>query len=172
MKMWSMNNLSPKVYMEQIMSVMDTCMGVNLLLKVSPLQVQKSMIAVKKRNSWVGPQNFYSHHNINRGYTKRRGNKFKVRIVRADRRRSTVQREEGKVVNVREGGPTLCVKARLLCWGTGREGKRPGPVHNGREQGSPWMGLGPNGHRSMRPGSSWRNPMRPTGWAVEGRIGG
>jgi hypothetical protein len=168
MRMWNMNNLSPKVYMEQITSIMDTCMGVSLLLKVTPLQVLKSMTIVKKRNSWVGPQNFYSHHNIDKGYTKRRINKCKVRIARADKKCSTVRREEGEAVNMREGKPTLCVKAWLMCGGAGREGKGPGPAHSGWEQRSPWTGSGPNGHPTMRPGLDWGSPVRPTGWAVGG----
>jgi hypothetical protein len=80
--------------------MMDFCRGVRPLLKVNPLKVVKNFTALKKRgwkNFLVGPQSFYSHHNTNMDYIKGRGNKWKVRAVRAHRRGRSAGREGGTI---------------------------------------------------------------------------
>jgi hypothetical protein len=56
----------------------------------------KKMTALKKKNYWVAPSNFYSYHNIDMDYNRRKENSCKGRVVRADTYRGSACRQDVK----------------------------------------------------------------------------
>jgi hypothetical protein len=93
-----MNPLSFKVYMEHILLMMDSWMGVSPPLMVTSPNVVKKMTSLKMQGwtiSWIGPMKCYSYQKVERDCISRRGVMEKVRVVRRVRQLNVAGKEEG-----------------------------------------------------------------------------